>query len=128
MFLIGGPAYSGTTLLALLLNQEGVTCLNEPDFHNPEQNHNGLPVLAKLYADRSFPERTGKPLTLAQAFELMRVCQEVIRPDRLGVKFCNQTFVGFARLFKKAGLPVIAIICDIRDSLARPLLSAASTD
>ena len=49
MFLIGGPAYCGTTLLTLMLNQDGVTCLNEPDFHNPEQSHNGLPVLQQLY-------------------------------------------------------------------------------
>ena len=122
MFLIGGPAYSGTTLLALMLNQEGVTCLNEPDFHDPEQSHNGLPVLAKLYPDRSFPKRTDNALTLVQAFELMHTCQEAIRPDRLGVKFCNQIFVDFAHLFKEAGLPVVAIIRDIRDSLVRPLL------
>lgn len=122
MFLIGGPAYSGTTLLALMLNQPGVTCLNEPDFHDPAQSHNGLPVLQRLYPDKAFPERTGESLTLEQAFRLMDECQRIIDPDRLGVKFCNRPFVDFARLFKEAGLPVVAIVRDIRDALVRPLL------
>ena len=32
MFLVGGPAFSGTILLALMLNQGDIVCLGEPDF------------------------------------------------------------------------------------------------
>jgi len=122
MFLLGGPAYSGTTLLVLLVDQDGIACLNEPDFHNPEQSHNGLPVLARRYPEKTFPPRTCEPMTFEQAFELMQTCQRLIHPDRLGVKFCNQPFVEFAALFRRAGFPVIAIIRDVRDALVRPLL------
>ena len=31
MFLVGGPAFSGTTLLGHLLNQGDLVCLDEPD-------------------------------------------------------------------------------------------------
>jgi hypothetical protein len=48
-FLVGGPAFSGTTLLALLLNQPGVVCLDEPDFEKPAQAHRGLPVLQRRF-------------------------------------------------------------------------------
>ena len=122
MFLVGGPAYSGTTLLALLLNQQGVTCLSEPDFHDPKQNHNGLPCLERLYPEIAFPSRSHEPLTYPEAFELMGICQCAIEPDRLGFKFCNQVFIDFTQLFKTAGYPVVAIIRDIRDVLVRPLL------
>ena len=122
MFLIGGPAYCGTTLLTLMLNQDGVTCLNEPDFHNPEQSHNGLPVLQQLYPGKDIPERTADALSYVETFALMRRCERIIEPDQLGFKFCNRPFVEFTRLFRDAGLPVIAIIRDIRDALVRPLL------
>ena len=122
MYLIGGPAYCGTTLLTVMLNQDGITCLNEPDFHNPEQSHNGLPVLQKLYPGKEFPERTEEALSYVEAFRLMQRCERAIEPDLLGFKFCNRPFVEFARLFKDAGLPVIAIVRDIRDALVRPLL------
>ncbi len=122
MFLIGGAAYSGTTLLALMLNQNGVTCLNEPDFHDPDQSHNGIPVLQKLYPCLVFPPRTDERLSLREAFELMQTCQRLVQPNQLGVKFCNRPFLDFARLFRDAGLPVVAIIRDVRDALVRPLL------
>jgi len=122
MFLIGGPAYCGTTLLTLMLNQDGVTCLNEPDFHNPEQSHNGLPVLQQLYPGKDFPQRTADALSYVEAFALMQRCERIIEPDHLGFKFCNRPFVEFTRLFRNAGLPVVAIIRDVRDALVRPLL------
>jgi len=122
MFLIGGPAYCGTTLLTLMLNQDGVTCLNEPDFHNPAQSHNGLPVLQKLFPGKDFPERTEHALSYVEAFALMQRCELIIEPNHLGFKFCNRPFVEFARLFRSAGLPVVAIIRDVRDALVRPLL------
>ena len=103
MFLIGGPPYCGTTLFAVMLNQDGVTCLNEPDFHNPEQSHNGLPVLQDLYPDKSFPRRTNEAMSFAAAFDLMRHCQTIVEPDHLGFKFCSGPFVEFARLFRAAG-------------------------
>ena len=54
MFLIGGPAFSGTTLLSLLLNQGTTVCLDEPDFHNPEQGHRGIPFLQTLFPHKIF--------------------------------------------------------------------------
>ena len=122
MFLVGGPAYSGTTLLALMLNQPGVTCLSEPDFHDPSQSHNGIPVLAKRYPGASFPERVEQSLTISDAFELALRCQAVVRPDRLGMKFCNRVFLDYADEFIAAGFPVVAIVRDVRDVLVRPLL------
>ncbi len=121
MFLIGGPAYCGTTLLTLMLNQDGVTCLNEPDFHDPEQSHNGLPALQRIYPDRNLPNRSEEALTWSEAFALMLQCQQLVEPDHLGFKFCNRPFVAFSELFRQAGLPVLAIIRDVRDSLVRPL-------
>jgi hypothetical protein len=61
-------------------------------------------------------------LTYSEAFVLMKRCEKIIEPNLLGFKFCNQPFVKFARMFHEAGLPVIAIIRDIRDALVRPLL------
>jgi len=119
--LIGGPAFCGTTLLTVMLNQNGVCCLHEPDFHVPEQSHNGLPVLQRLYPHLEFPERTPAALTFPEAFELMQRCQSIVRPDHLGFKFCNLSFTGFAQLFRAAKLPVVAIVRDVRDALVRPL-------
>ena len=56
MFLVGGPAFSGTTLLALLVSRGDLLCLDEPDFHDPKQSHRGIPYLQELFPDRLFPE------------------------------------------------------------------------
>ena len=74
MFLIGGPAFSGTTLLALLSNPGRVICLDEPDFHNPEQSHRGIPFLKGLSSDKNFPERLETVLTYSKAVNLIREC------------------------------------------------------
>ena len=121
MFLIGGPAYSGTTLLALLLNQGKVVCLDEPDFHNPEQSHRGIPLLERLFPDRTFPARPSEPLTHAEAVTLMRACEEAIRPYELGMKTCNRTFLDYAAAYRDQGFPVVAIVRDVRDALVTPL-------
>ena len=42
-------------------------------------------------------------------------------PIRLGFKTCNYDFIAFGALFRDAGLPVVAIVRDIRDVLVRPL-------
>lgn len=122
MFLVGGAAYSGTTLLAVLLNQPGVTCLNEPDFHDPAQNHNGLPVLKAQYPGIALPSPEDRVLDIDEAVALMSRCQALIAPDRLSAKFCNRTFLDYARVFHRLGLPVVAIVRDVRDALVRPLL------
>jgi len=121
MFLVGGPAFSGTTLLAHLLNQGKVVCLDEPDFHNPEQAHRGIPFLEKLFPDRYFPKQPEKALTYKEAFELIQKCEKAIEPYNLGIKACNWTFIEYAKIYKRSGYPVIAIIRDIRDALMRPL-------
>ena len=121
MFLVGGPAFSGTTLLAHLLDQDGLVCLDEPDFHNPDQNHRSIPVLAQRFPDRSFPARPERKLGYRDAFRVIEQCQEVIRPVRLGVKTANWIFIHYARLYRKSGYPVIAIVRDIRDALVTPL-------
>jgi hypothetical protein len=121
MFLVGGPAFSGTTLLAHLLNQESIICLDEPDFHNPKENHRSIPVLEKLFPDRKFPARPQRKLSYPDAVELIAECQQIIRPARLGIKTANWIFIEYAKLYNRAGYPVIAIIRDIRDALAAPL-------
>jgi hypothetical protein len=122
-FLVGGPAYSGTTLLAFLLNQPGIICLDEPDFEKPSQPHRGIPVLRRLFPDATFPPAPVDPLTFPEAFDLFRTCGAAIHPTALGFKTCNRDFVSFARLFRDAGLPVVAVVRDIRDALVRPLPS-----
>jgi hypothetical protein len=120
-FLIGGPAYSGTTLLALLCNQPGVVCLDEPDFEKTEQSHRGIPVLQRLCPESTLPAAPTRDLTPDEAFDLVRACAVAVRPTTFGFKTCGETFVSFARLFRDAGLPVVAIVRDIRDALVRPL-------
>ena len=93
MFLVGGPAFCGTTLLAHLLNQEDIVCLDEPDFHNPEQNHRGILVLETLFPDRDFPARPEKKLSYPEAFRFITRCQEIVRPVRLGMKTANWSFI-----------------------------------
>ena len=134
MFLVGGPAYSGTTLLALLLNQADLVCLDEPDFHDPAQSDRGIPELQRRFPAITFPERpvprsrsdreqggTEAELTCREAIALAQQCEDAIRPRRLGIKTCNWLFIDHARIFRELGLPVIAIIRDVRDALVRPL-------
>jgi hypothetical protein len=121
MFLIGGPAFSGTTLLALLLNQGHILCLDEPDFHNPAQSYRGIPFLKGLFPKRNFPERPVEALSYAEAVCLIRECEKVISPYKLGMKTCDWTFLAYAKIYKSLGYPVIAIVRDIRDALVRPL-------
>jgi hypothetical protein len=121
MFLIGGPAFSGTTLLALMLNQGRLVCLDEPGFHKPEQRHRGVGFLHQLFPGRAFPPAPEKSLTYAEAVDLIDECERVIAPRQLGVKACGWYFVGHAEVYKERGYPVIAIVRDIRDALATPL-------
>jgi len=121
VFLVGGPAFSGTTLLALLLNQGNVVCLDEPDFHNPEQSHRGIPFLQEMFPERIFPERPMNALGFEQAVRLIEDCERAIKPHQLGIKTCDWTFIEYAKVCKTAGHPVIAIVRDIRDALVRRL-------
>jgi len=121
MFLIGGPAYSGTSLLTHLLNQGRVTCLHEPDFHDPKKSHKGLLYLKELFPDKNFPKIPEKVLDYREAVGLIREYEELIRPQTLGLKTCNWTFIDYAMIYKELGYPVITIIRDIRDALVTPL-------
>jgi hypothetical protein len=120
-FLVGGTAFSGTTLLSLLLNRPGFVCLDEPDFQKLSQAHRGLPLLRRMFPETDFPADPDRDLTHVEAFELVLGCSEVLHPTILGFKTCNWDFVSFARLFCAAGLPVVLIVRDIRDTLASPL-------
>lgn len=117
MFLLGGPAFSGKTLLAHLLNQGRVVCLDEPDVHDPRQRHRGIPVLRALFPDRTFPDPPPEPLDHDEAVELLRACEAAIAPRRLGMKTAGWTFVAYAEAYRTAGFPVIAMVRDIRDVL-----------
>jgi hypothetical protein len=114
IFLIGGPAFSGTTLLAHLLNQGSLLCLDEPDFHNPAQSHRGIPFLKELFPDKRFPERPQSALVYPEAVELIRECERVISPINLGMKTCDWIFMEYATIYKQSGYPVIAIVRDNR--------------
>jgi len=121
VFLVGGPAFSGTTLLTHLLNQGSVVCLDEPDFHNPEQRHRGVPFLMSLFPDRKFPDRAKAVLSYDDAVDWVKECEEAITPFNLGIKLCNLVFIEYAKLYKDRHWPVITIVRDIRDALIRPL-------
>jgi hypothetical protein len=121
VFLIGGPAFSGTTLLALLLNQDGIVCLDEPDFHDPEQAHRGLPFLRELFPDTAFPAGPGRALSWEEATCLIEDCERAISPVELGIKTCNAYFLGYGGAYRRRGYPVVAIFRDIRDALVAPL-------
>jgi hypothetical protein len=121
MFLVGGPAFSGTTLLAFLLDRSGVTCLDEPDFHNPEQNHRGVPVLRRRFPDAVFPEPPTEPMSYEAATDFLAVCQAAVAPRRLGMKLCDAPFLGHAPIFRSRGCPVVAIVRDVRDVLVREM-------
>jgi hypothetical protein len=120
-FLVGGPAFSGTTLLALQLNQPGMVCLDEPDFETPAQAHRGIPVLRRIFPNAALPTPPARALSHEEAFDFFKSCAEAVQPTALGFKTCNWSFVSFARLFHEVGLPVIIILRDIRDALVRPL-------
>jgi hypothetical protein len=120
VFLVGGPAFSGTTLLTLLLNQGEVVCLDEPDLHNPAQRHRGIPFLQELFPGREFPDPPAGELTWEQATDLLEECERAISPRALGMKTCDRTYVGYAAEYRRRGYPVICIVRDIRDALVRP--------
>jgi hypothetical protein len=121
MFLVGGPALSGTTLLTLMLNQGDIICLDEPDFHNPAQGHRGIPVLRSRFPGISFPEMSGRELTYPEAVELILHCEAAIGSHQLGIKTCDRIFIGYFDVCRLRGFPVIAIFRDIRDALVTPL-------
>ena len=121
VFLIGGPAFSGTTLLTLMLNQGDVVCLDEPDFHNPEQSHRAIPFLQELFPEKHFPKRPSQSLDYDEAVSLIQECEDAIAPLKLGIKTCDWTLMRYARVCKVRGYRTIAIIRDIRDALVRPL-------
>lgn len=121
MFLLGGPAFSGTTLLALLVNHGDVVCLDEPDFHDPAKSERGIPFLRELFPERVFPERPLEPLSYDEAVRLIQECEAAIQPRELGIKTCDWPFVAYAEVYKRLGYPVICIVRDIRDALVRPL-------
>jgi hypothetical protein len=118
MFLLGGPAFSGKTLLALLLNQGQLVCLDEPDFQNPAQGHRGIPVLRTLFPDLVFPDQPDRALGWEESVAFLARCEEVIRPRQLGMKTAGRTFIEYARVYQSLGWPVLAVIRDIRDVLA----------
>lgn len=121
MFLVGGPAFSGTTLLALMLNQGDLVCLDEPDFHNPLQSHRSIRLLQQMFPELSFPEHPGQQMTFSEATTLTEECERALYPRELGTKTCNSFFLGYHRVYRRRGWPVIAIFRDIRDALVRPL-------
>ena len=121
VFLIGGPAYSGTTLLTHLLNQGSVTCLDEPDFHNPKQNHQGMLYLKELFPYKRFPSIPERELNYVDATILIQEYEKIISPQNLGFKTCDWPFIEYAKIYKELGYPVIAIIRDIRDALVTPV-------
>ena len=118
MFLLGGTAFSGKTLLAHLLNQGEVVCLDEPDFHNAEQRHRGVPFLSTLFPDKTFPAQPERNLTYPEAVAFLERCEEVLRPSTLGMKTAGSVFIEYAKIYRESGYPVIAVIRDIRDVLA----------
>jgi hypothetical protein len=121
MFLVGGPAFSGTTLLALMLNQGDLVCLDEPDFHNPLQSHRSIRLLRQMFPELSFPEHPGRRMTFSEATTLTEECERALYPRQLGTKTCNSIYLRYHQIYRRRGWPVIAIFRDIRDALVRPL-------
>jgi hypothetical protein len=117
VFLLGGTAFSGKTLLAHMLNQNAVVCLDEPDFHNHRQRHRGIPFLATLFPEKTFPAPPERDLGYAEAVDLLERCEEAIRPSMLGMKTAGWDFVEYAKIYRASGYPVIGVIRDIRDVL-----------
>lgn len=121
MFLVGGPAFSGTTLLSLILNQGDLLCLDEPDFHDPLQLHRSIGLLKRRFPHLLFRSHPGHRLTFAEAAALAEDCERVLHPRQLGIKTCNSYFLGYHHIYRSRGWPVIAIFRDLRDALVRPL-------
>lgn len=118
MFLLGGTAFSGKTLLALLLNQGLVVCLDEPDFHDVRQSHRGIPLLKTLFPEKTFPAPPEYNLTYQEVVAFIERCEEVIHPSNLGMKTAGWVFLKYAKIYRSSGYPVIAVVRDIRDVLA----------
>lgn len=118
MFLLGGTAFSGKTLLALQLNQNGVVCLDEPDFHDVAQRHRGVPFLRTLFPNRAFPAEPDRSLTYQESVAFLERCERVIGHVNLGMKTAGWSFLEYAKIYRPSGYPVIAVIRDIRDVLA----------
>ena len=68
-----------------------------------------------------FPEPPGRPLDEPETVRFTEECERAIRPRRLGVKTCDRTFLSFARVYREAGYPVIAIV---RVTGAKPMRRA----
>jgi hypothetical protein len=118
MFLLGGTAFSGKTLLAHLLNQGQVVCLDEPDFHDTGQRHRGIAFLRTLFPDKKFPDQPQRGLSFQEGVELLQQCEEALHPSALGMKTAGRVFVEYAKIFRASNYPVIGMIRDIRDVLA----------
>lgn len=118
MFLLGGTAFSGKTLLAHLLNQGQVVCLDEPDFHDAGQRHRGIPFLSTLFPDKTFPAQPGRSLSYRDAVAFIEQCEDVIRPFTLGMKTAGRVFLEYAKIYRAFGYPVIGVVRDIRDVLS----------
>jgi hypothetical protein len=121
MFLVGGPAFSGTTLLSLMLNQGDLICLDEPDFHDPTQIHRSLGLLQARFPELPFQKHPGHLLSFSEATTMAEDCERLLRPRQLGIKTCNSYYLGYYQIYRRRGWPVIAIFRDIRDALVRPL-------
>jgi hypothetical protein len=119
MYRIGGTCYSGTTLLALMLNQGSTVCMDEPDFHDAGQSHRGIPFLQSKFPDRSLPQVPRDSLTYVEAVDLIERCEQAIAPHALGMKTCGFEFLKYLPIYQERGYPVIAIVRDIRDALTR---------
>ena len=121
MFLVGGPSYSGTTFLAHLLNQGKIFCWDEPDFDKPNQIHRGIPFLKSVFPDKNLPSQPERPLVYEESLKFIKNCEALLSPFRIGIKACNEDFVGYAEICRKMKYPVICIIRDIRDALSSQL-------
>ena len=121
MFLVGGPAFSGTTLLALMLNQANIICLDEPDFHSLSQCHRSIPLLSSMFPTTQFPDHPLRDLTYREATRLIEACEKALGSYELGIKTCDRVFLGYAEVYRQHGFPVIAIFRDIRDVMVRQL-------
>ena len=121
MFLVGGPAFSGTTLLALMLNQANIVCLDEPDFHSLSQCHRSIPVLRTMFPNTRFPDHPLRDLAFYEAVQLIHECESALGSYELGIKTCDRVFLEYAEVYRQRAWPVIGIFRDIRDALVRRL-------
>jgi hypothetical protein len=118
MFLLGGTAFSGKTLLAHMLNQGSVVCLDEPDFHDPRQRHRGIPLLSTLFPGREFPAAPEHGVGFRESVAFIERCEQVIQPVNLGMKTSGPAFLEYAKVYRESGYPVVGVVRDIRDVLA----------